>query len=99
MVPPISRLNISTRAISEHKNHKKHYIEPSETVEKIKDIMIGVKRTRKRDLEHPLTGSGHLLLSRCKAHQVSFDGGTNGYFTKALIEISKKGLLIENYTN
>ncbi|UOB81993.1 caspase family protein (plasmid) [Bacillus sp. ZJS3] len=87
----IGRLNTS-RAISEHKNHKKRYMEPSETVKKIKNIMVDVKKTRKRDLEHPLTGSGHLLFSGCKAHEVSFDDGTNGYFTKALIRNIKKGM-------
>lgn len=70
---------------------KRRAVQPTSTTLKIKEIMKNLKGTkRKRDvLEKP---KNHILLAGCKDSESSFDDGTNGYFTTALIKYMEKGI-------
>lgn len=82
---------ISTKKDARHQNDKARYIEPTPTVKRIMK-MVPNPNISKRDLEHPLAGPGHILLSGCRAREVSYDDGTNGYFTRALLEYMNIGM-------
>jgi metacaspase-1 len=45
-----------------------------------------------RDVPHPLVGLNHILIAGCKDDQLSYDDGSNGYLTKALVQEMKKGV-------
>lgn len=91
-------INTATKINPKHQNDKIRYIEPTKTVKKIKEILSDLS-VSKRDLEHPLAGPGHILLSGCRAEEVSYDDGTNGYFTKALLNKMKKGMTYQELYN
>lgn len=84
-------LQASQKTVSNRQNDKIRSIEPSKSVKKIQS-MVADLIVHKRDLEHPLSAPGHILLSGCRANDVSYDDGTNGYFTKALLDNMKKGM-------
>lgn len=56
-------------------------------------------REVKGKTRHPLSGMNHILLAGCKSDQLSFDDGTNGFFTKALLGHLNKGVTYEELYN
>lgn len=91
-VDDIKNLFNSPRGVSVNRNIKRRCLPPSSTVEDINTIMGNLKTTKKDLLGQPLAGPNHILLSGCKADQVSFDNGKNGYFTRALIDSMQNGM-------
>lgn len=85
-------IKTSTKLTSKNPNDKKRHIQLSNTVERINKIMAGLNISTRDSPEHPLAGPGHILLSGCKANEVSYDDGTSGYFTRALLNKMKKGI-------
>lgn len=70
----------------------KRSLPPTQTISDMQSIMSDLVISTKGDAEHPLSGENHILLSGCKANELSFDDGNNGYFTKALIKNMVKGI-------
>ncbi|PEB72714.1 hypothetical protein COM89_26155 [Bacillus thuringiensis] len=91
----VNKLNISKGENSEKQIRKSRYMEPSKTIQNMKKIMGDLKTTKRETTgaqEHPLSGMTHILLAGCQSDQSSFDDGTHGYFTTALLENINKGM-------
>lgn len=66
---------------------------PSIAVQEINRIRTDILTLdNEKPKRHPLSGMNHILLAGCKANELSFDDGTNGYFTKELVKNMKKGI-------
>ncbi|HFR4221496.1 caspase family protein [Bacillus sp. A260] len=79
----------------------KRFLPLNNSVKKIKDIVRDIKSVEDSSnvKHHFLAGLNHILFAGCKEDQYSYDDGSNGYFTKALIQEMNKGLTYQEVYN